>query len=262
MSGATRSKILLVATVLLIASGCGTSDYNQLVDRGVATLRSSVKFHGLFGPSTIPGTPYSVRVPVLYTNSYNQQSAHPDDGDKINPQRLQAPFMPASLPTKLMFEGTVKEGNRKLPFYCYITAVEAKPGDADRIASEIATGLKSVSPDQAPVWEPVDADTPTGKAIPWRRIRAEGEQPFMVKVDDQLEIQKLPGVYEVWLHEDSDQVVMIGWRAPKSIEGPQTNDIQVSGGLVLPVPNAKPDLSKWPVLTAGTLERSAAAAPP
>lgn len=253
-----RSRRWPLLACLALISGCGTSDYNQLVDRGVATIRASAKFQGLFAPASIPDAPYTVRVPVIFTTSYTAQSSHPDDGDKVNAQRVQAPFLPASLPTKLTFESTVKEGNRKLPYYCYLSVVDAKPGDFDRLAGEIAAALKQVSPDPVPAWEPIDADTPTGKAIPWRRIRAEGEQPFLVKVNDQLEAQKLPGVYEIWLHDAGDRIAMIAWRSPKEIEGPQTDDVRITGGLALPAPNAKPDFTKWPVLTAGTLEQPAA----
>jgi len=47
--------------------------------------------------------------------------------------------------------------------------------------------------------------------------------------------------------------VIIVWRAPKQIEGPQQREFDSVGGMTVPVNNVKPDLSKWPALTAGTL---------
>ena len=102
----------------------------------------------------------------------------------------------------------------------------------------------------------VDADTPTGRFVHWRKIRVEGEQPFQVKTN-QVETQNLPGIFELWIHDADDYVVLIGWRTPSSIEGPSVG----SGGDAVapksrfegPPKDAKLDLSEWPTATAGTL---------
>jgi len=160
--------------------GCGTSTYDTVVDRGVATIDN----RGLFAPVQIPDVPYTVRVPVIFPNSYTPTSSHPDDGAKIKPQRMQPPFMAADENIKLMFEGMVKEGNSSLPFYVYLGASPVKPGEVDKFASDIEKGVKTIVPaDQAPSWEAVDVDTPTGKALPWRKMRLNLEQPFLVKLD-------------------------------------------------------------------------------
>ncbi len=236
--------------------GCGTGTYDSVVDRGVATIRADAKFRGLFAPVQIPEAPYTVRVPVIFPNSYTPTSSHPVDGAKIKPQRMQPPFMSADENIKLMFEGTVKEGSSDLPFYVYLGASPVKPGEVDKFAADIEKGVKTIVPaDQAPAWEPVDVDTPSGKALPWRKMRLTIDQPFLVKLDgdDTPEAQNMPGVLELWLHDAGDYAVMIVWRAPKQIEGPQQREFDSVGGMTVPVPNVKPDLAKWPALTAGTL---------
>lgn len=245
-----------VVSICVCITGCGTGTYDAVVDRGVAAIRADAKFRGMFAPVQIPEVPYTVRVPVIFPNSYTPTSSHPDDGPKILPQRMQPPFMAAEENIKLMFEGTVKEGSSTLPFYVYLGASAVKPGEVDKFAAEIEKGVKTIVPaDQAPSWEPVDADTPSGKAIHWRKMRLMIDQPFLVKLDgdDKPAAQNMPGILELWLHDAGEHAVMIAWRAPKQIEGPQQREFDSVGGMTVPVPNVKPDLSKWPVLTAGTL---------
>ena len=248
--------LLLLGSLLL--SGCGTSQYNALASRGVARLRGEVKFQGLYDSAQIPGSPFSIRVPVIFTSSYTPTSGHPDDGEKINPQRMQPPFLPAGDAIKLTYEGTTKDAeDRKLPYYCYVAAGEAKPGEVDKLARDVESGLKQLFPEPPPAWESVDADTPSGKATHWRKIRAVGPQSFFVKLDGNVERQNLPGVFELWLHDAGDHVAILAWRAPSAIEGPQTAEFTMVSGMAVPVDNAKPDFSKWPILTAGSLEMTA-----
>jgi hypothetical protein len=245
----------IVSTCGLIV-GCGTSTYDTVLDRGVATLRTEGKFRGLFAPVQIPDAPFTVRIPVIFTDSYTPDSSHPDDGAKILPQRMQPPFMASQNNIKLMFEGKVKEGNETLPYYVYLGASPVKPGEVDKFADAIEKGVKTILPaDQAPTWEAIDADTPMGKAIHWRKMRVTIDQPFFINVEgaDKPEVKTMPGVLELWLHDAGEYAVVIVWRAPKQIEGPQQREFESSGGLTMAVPNAKPDLSKWPILTAGTL---------
>ncbi len=255
--------VLPVCGLLLLATttGCGTSAYNSQVDRAFASLRNEAKFQGLYAPMQIPDTQFSLRVPVIFTQSFTPKSSHPDDGDTINPKRMQPPFLPSD-DIRLTYEGMTPDTDGvNLPYYCYIAVADAKPGDADKLADSVISGLKQLMPDSKEEWVPVDADTPEGKAIPWRKLRLTVEQPFFVKVNDKVETRNLPGIFELWLHDAGDHLVIMGWRTPSSIEGPQTGEFSVAGGIAMPTPNAKPDFTKWPVLTAGTLTADAALAP-
>ena len=55
--------------LLLSLSGCGTSVYNELVNRKAVLLRSATKFHGMYAPAVIPGTPMTIRVPTAFGQS-------------------------------------------------------------------------------------------------------------------------------------------------------------------------------------------------
>jgi hypothetical protein len=243
----------VACALAVLFAGCGTSDYNALVRKQVARLRGEVKFRSLYGPTTLPGTPVSVRVPMIFSESYAPDSPHPVDGQRIRPDRVQPPFLP--LPgLKLCYENTAANPEDvKLPFYCYLAAVPAQPGQADKYASDFQARLKKAFPDAPDAWEAVDAESPTGFAVHWRKIRTQGNQPFLVKQGNMLTTKVEPGIFELWLHDAGEYVVLVGWRAPVSINQPAPDDVKMEAGIILPPDNPKPDMDKYPQLTAGTL---------
>lgn len=258
----SRGALLACAALTVLLAGCGVSQYNALANRRVGALRGEVRFRGLYAPSQVPGTPFSIRVPIVFSGSYQENSSHKDDGAVISPDRLQPPFL--KLPGfKLCFEGTNTSGTTRLPFYCYVAARPAQPGDADKLAGQLQAQLKKTFPDTPDEWQVVDAESPTGVAVHWRKIRVEGEQPFMVKEADQVKSQSLPGVFELWIHDADNYVAMIAWRTPKSIEGAPaaapTGDAPASDANPLvnllegPPKDAKLDMTELPAATAGTL---------
>jgi hypothetical protein len=197
----------------------------------------------------LPGTPFSIRVPLEFEHSYQESSAHEDDGATINPDRLQPPFL--KLPGfKLCYEGISKTGANELPFYCYLAAVPAQPGDAAKLAGQLQTQLKARFPDATGDWQSNDAPTPDGYNVHWRKIRVEGDQPFLVKTGDQVAPQNLPGVFELWVHDADNYVLLVGWRSPKSIDAP--SETTITSPFDRPA-NAKPDLTTMPEKSAGTL---------
>lgn len=252
MSGFVRpGRFAAPALALFLASaGCGTRHYNDLMGQRLTELRASVKFQGLYAPTALPGTPFTIRVPLEFERSYDEKSSHSDDGAVIKPDRLQPPFL--KLPgLKYCYEGLSKKGNDQFPFYCYLAAIPARPGDADRLADQLRAQLKRTFPDTPDTWEPKDPDTPDGLNIHWRMIRVEGEQPFYVKSGGQAAPQNLPGIFELWMHDADDFIVLVGWRTPKAIEGPSPTPF--NDPFDRP-PNVQPDLSVMPFKTAGTLK--------
>jgi hypothetical protein len=246
----------LFAAVALLAAGCGTSQYNTLMGRRLAALRAAVKFQGLYSPTPLAGTPFSIRIPLEFERSYEANSAHDDDGAVINPERLQPPFL--KLPDlKLCYEGRTKVGNDELPYYCYLAAVPSQAGEADKLLGQLQSQLKAAFPDAPDKWQPEDAPTPEGLYIHWRKIRVEGDQPFLVKTGDKVAPQKLPGVFELWAHDADNFVVLVGWRAPKSIDAPSTTTFVDPFNRPT---NLKPDMAGMPVKTAGTLTGATAEA--
>lgn len=233
--------------------GCGTSEYNRLATQRLGSARGEAKFRSLFGPTTLEHTPIKIRVPMVFRTSYREDSAHPIDGEIIDPDRLQPPFL--RLPGfKICYEGFCTDpGVGRLPYYCYLAAVPGKPGDAEDLATELQAKLKEKFKDAPDEWDVVDAESPDGKAIQWKKLRVQGDQSFRFLKDQKLS-HELPGIFEIWICEKSDYTVMVAWRAPVSIQGPATGPAPTSLIDLLAAPrDVKLDLSLLPGLTAGTI---------
>jgi hypothetical protein len=244
--------LLISLAVLATAPGCGGSAYDSLVNRRLDQLRASAPFRILFGPTSIPDTPLKIRVPMAFRNSYTPESRHGDDGGQINPLRVQPPFL--TLPgLRLCYESRVDEpgGAGKVPFYCYIAAVPQ--GNAEALAAELQTKLKETFKDTPAEWVNVDAKTPDDKALVWKKLRVTGEQPFLVRAET-TESKKLPGIFEVWIHDAKDYVVIVAWRTPQAIDGPAAAPAAIQNPLLQLTQDPKPDFSTMPALTAGTLK--------
>jgi hypothetical protein len=249
------------AGLLALLAGCGTREYTKLMGSRADAVRTSAPFRTLFRASQLPGTPIKIRVPLIFTKSYAEGSEHPDDKGKIAPDRLQPPFLP--LPGfKLCYEGMADDPQlgAKAPFYCYLAALPAKPGDADKMAADLQAQLKAKFKETPAEWDALDALTPDGKALQWKKIRVVAEQPFRVRSGEQVASKNVPGIFELWLYDAHEYIVLVGWRAPSSIEGPSgSGATSQKAGLALPT-ETKPDLQGMPVLTAGTLTIDAAPA--
>jgi hypothetical protein len=246
--------IVAAASLLAALAGCGGATYDALLNAHLSNLRSGAPFRSLWGPTEIPDTPVTIRVPMVFAKSYLPNSPHDDDKGKIKPSRLQPPFL--QLPGfRMSYEGTAAGAAGTLPYYCYLAVVPG--GDAGEIAAKLQAQLKEKFKETPDQWENVDAKTPEDKAISWRKLRVTADQPFFVNANGQVSEQVMPGDFELWIHEHEGQVVLVGWRAPKEIEGasPPPQETTTSQGLTLLQPPAqgKPDLGSMPALTAGTL---------
>jgi hypothetical protein len=107
----------------------------------------------------------------------------------------------------------------------------------------------------------VDATTPSDKAVPWNKIRVEGDQPFYLK--DAKKPTVVPGIFELWIHDTGDSVVLIGWRAPVAIDAKGATAATANNPFAQMTTQGNPDFSTMPSLTAGTLvEEKPVEAPP
>ena len=246
--------MVLITIASLFATGCGTGEYRRMIDASVGHARTSAPYRTLFAYTSLPGTPLKVRVPITFNHSYREDSAHPEDGAKIKPDRFQPPFLELE-GLKYCYEAHTADpqSGAKVPFYCYLAALPARPGDAERLAGELQAKLKAKFDSTPDHWEPIDAYSENGKASPWKKIRVESDQPFYTSVGETREVKVLPAIFELWMRDLEDTVVLVGWRTPKSIEGLAP---PAKGGDM--TPPTKPDLSasptSMPALTAGTLK--------
>src|SRR6188508_3802130 len=123
--------ILLAGTLI----GCGTSEYNRITAKRVADLRGEQKFRSLFAPTQLGDTPVRIRLPMIFPESYKEDSKHKKDGGKIAEDRVQPPFL--KLPGfKICYEGFGNDQTpaKQYPFYCYLAALPGKAADAENLA--------------------------------------------------------------------------------------------------------------------------------
>jgi hypothetical protein len=249
---------LLGASFLALLAGCGVSEYKKLLGARQDILRTSAPFRILFLPTQLPGTPLKIRVPMIFKQSYTEDSKHSEDGAKIKPDRLQPPFL--QLPGfKFCYEGHATDPNvGRLPYYCYVAAIPSKPGDAEKLEAELQGKLKSKLKETPDAWEPVDAYSPNGKGTPWKKIRVVAEQPFYTfQLGQPPQAKPMPGIFELWVRDTGEYIVLVGWRTPSGVEGPPAAPSATPAAANQPAPEGKPDLSatptSMPILTAGTL---------
>ena len=159
----------------------------------------------------MPDTPIKIRVPIAFRESYTEESGHRSDKGRIKPDRFQPPFL--TLPDlKICYEGHTDDpgGAGKLPFYCYLAYVPG--GDATKISEDLQAKLKETFKDTPDEWQKVDARTPADTAVSWRMMRVTGDQQFYV--GNPSEAKTLPGIFELWIHETGEGVVIVAWRTP------------------------------------------------
>jgi hypothetical protein len=247
-------------SALTLTAGCGGSAYESLVNRRLDQLRASAPFRVLWASSPVGETPIKIRVPMAYKNSYTPQSAYSGDGGRIRPDRLQPPFL--ELPgLQLTFEDfSPSPSSGELPYYCYLAVIPN--GNAETQMTELQKELKAKFPSTPDTWSVVDAKTPNAKAVSWHMIRVEGDQPFYPKGGKQA--MTMPGIFELWIHDAGDYVVLLGWRTPTSIDAPgaATAGGSVSNPLEQATTQNKPDMKTMPALSAGSIVVDKASAPP
>jgi hypothetical protein len=135
--------------------------------------------------------------------------------------------------------------------------VPGKAGDADLIAKDLHEKLKETFKD-TPEFEVIDADTPSGKPVQWKKLRITADQPFKVLNPStrKMAAQNLPAIFELWVCDKTDYVVLMAFRAPVAVEGQPppapAADSPAAPTLQPPTP-VKIDMSGLPALVAGTI---------
>lgn len=192
--------------------GCGTGGYEKLLRNNTAAISRRAQFNQLYAAQQIEGTTLLIRFPQVFKRSYTAASADPDTGQPLDPRRLQAPFL--LLPGfKLCWEAFAGPDNARLPYYCYLaapTAAEIPAGTT--LAETLRSQLASKFPGAA--WEEVSCLSPTGAAIPWRRLTVSGAQDFYTGGG---QYASLPGRFQLYLYEAQGLYILVGWRVPDSI---------------------------------------------
>lgn len=218
--GASVRLALLAVLAALFTAGCGTGAYEQLMAQRLADVQRLAPFTELSPAVNLPGTRVKIRLPKRLTAAYKTDSPHPQDGPQIAPQRVQPPFllMPGF---QLCYEAFDRDQTQaKMPYYCYLYALP--PNLGANLIAQVPILLKQQFPGQAPdpAWQDTTVVSESGASLAWKRIRVEGNQLFDVTPLNQPQggFVPLPGIFELWLHEAPDYIVMVGWRIPSALE--------------------------------------------
>jgi len=231
------SLVLLLA--LAAAIGCGTAEYERRVKHYTDNQLVESVFTDLFDePVKVAGTPVKIRFPksLGQAKAFDESSPDPSGAGKIDPRRLQPPFM--KLPgLKATYEMTVADApGGPLTYYLYLGALPAGapvPGGgalATALQQQLTTAFPASEP--KPEWKDIDCLTPTTAHLAWKRIQATGEQEF--STGNPGEFKKVPGTMIIYLYEAQGQQVLIAWRVPKDLEKQSKADglAKVMGGTV------------------------------
>jgi len=229
----SSARLSLIPLFLLVVQGCGTGEYERRVEEGLAQAKANSKFNGLYGPQPLPETAVSVRMPKVFKDPPLVEGAQingkPVDARRIKPGLFPFPFL------KFTYETYVDDaGGVKLPCYCYVGAVNAAGGRVRNPRGDIdASFQKKAEFESLTNWTDVQGETPEGRSNAWKKIRIECQQDFRtLDKAGQEKYAQMPGVMEIYLHEEAEHYVVIVWRLPKSIE-------------------QKFDLAKWTPIVAG-----------
>ena len=232
----SRGVVSLLCGVFFLSLifGCGTGEYERRLADRVHRNQQESKFNNLYAPQELPKTPVSVRMPTMFKDSPLVEGAQvggkPVDPRRVKPGLFELPWL------KLTYEGFIDDPNTgKLPYYCYLGAVNMAGGQVRDPAGAILAELKNKQQFDIQEWAPFSGETPEGRGNQWKKLRFTAPQEFFtINKARQEQFQNLPGVLEVYLHDEAGYYVLIAWRMPGSIE-------------------QQVELAKWAPLVAGSV---------
>jgi hypothetical protein len=208
--------------LLALCSGCG-GDYSQKVDNW-----SGNKFAGagasadLYDARELKGTNPTLMFawPQIFKDGPMENGQ--GDSRKAKPPMVDIPGL------KLTCEAFAplpdNPGNQG-SFYFYIGTTTAAAGAKDAVLNGFKSKLGGIAEKTSiDDWIDFPVEAAGGNKV-WRKLRYTGSQDFCVKDKDGKETYpKLPGVFEVYVIEESGSVVIFAFRAPLSLEQPIAMD--------------------------------------
>ncbi len=223
--------------LLLSIPGCGVGEYRARIASRVEELGKASEFSGLYAAQPLGDKPVSVRVPQMFARQplvagaeIAEEGAVPGEG-RVEPGLVDLPGL-----TYTYEEFVADAEGGKIPYYLYLSAEKTTAPGYREPTTRWLNQLKDRLSGDGLTWEDVECDTPTGGIVVWRRLRAEGEQPFYyVDKEGEGRVVKLPGAIEIYYRVDGDWAVALTWRVPEIIA-------------------EHVDLDKWAPMVAGTVQ--------
>jgi|GEM_PF-5522929 len=241
--------------------GCGTGGYDERLQGTLVGYQRIAKFNEFAEPVLMAGGNVSIRPPKKFKKPYRYGEPGIETLQNISP-----PFLPLPGATLGYVDTAKNKDTDEVDYHCYVAVVETQPEVAgvkklvEVIQEELVKAFPASNP--PPAWQqaPVQCETDDGSAQTrdWYTITVKGDQLFHQSRNGIHEHVKIPGTFELWLHQTADYTVIMAWRVPDSIEGViNLRTIQVAGG-----PAAQPPPLMWreaAKLMGGTLKVTAPA---
>jgi hypothetical protein len=239
-----RQKVAFAAWAAIwiaAAAGCGSSVYGEKFQNRLDELHLSSTFSEVLTDQPTDGLPINFRIPKGLTKAYNQISA---DSDNDNHRISRLKFAPAFLPDfpglMTMFEGEADSTPEfKAPYYLYIgegteSAVKGKfPYQEwrDRIQrSRMKPGA----------WEDVEAQTPKGAKLKWKRLTVTGKHVWEVtrRGSRTPENPSVDTFFQMWVYETPQTIAVLGWWSTNSMRPTMQQMAELTAGTAVVSPSA------------------------
>jgi hypothetical protein len=204
----TSFLIALLPAVLFFA-GCGTGEYEKRIASSLQGANSGPKVLAET-PTTIPGAPFSVRIPTV------MQSVETSDAVRGKCPLFDIPGLKAT------YEGCVEEESKnKQCFYLYIGVIPLPENNylpTQAWLSELQN-FKEVSDSSTGVNKSYTVSSPEGSSVQYDEIHFKCKQKFHYpKPDNPNNSQDMLGNVVCLSHVENGQVVLLVFRYPDTLK--------------------------------------------
>jgi len=214
-----RFLLAIPCLLLCLCVGCGTGEYQKRLAQNLGKSQKASKFNQLYGLQKLAGTSVSIRMPLLFTKSPLVEGAmvdgKPVDARRVKPGLVELPGL------KLTYEGAIRDAEGgELPYYCYVGTTQVNGDQAKNIRGEIHGDL-SQNPQYESLtnWVDFQGETSEGRKVSWEKLRFVSDQDFYYRdKNGQERFVPMPGMLEVYLHEEAGFLTVLAWRMPVAIE--------------------------------------------
>ena len=229
-----RCSILIALGGLVVGTfgGCGAGAYERRLQKGlderITKEQKAARFNVLYAPQALDKVPVSVRIPTAFTVPPLVEEVNQADPRRVKPGLVRLPGL------KLTYEMTIKDDKGgQLPYYCYVGAMKAAENQLQEVCNTLRGELTAKPGADVSEWVDFQGEAPDGRDMAWKKLRCVSQQEFVcADAGGQARSETMPGLLEIYLHEEKGYLVVVAWRMPKSLE-------------------ASVDLTQWAPLVAG-----------
>jgi hypothetical protein len=205
---------LLAAGLFAAAlAGCDLAGYDARLHTALKTSADRAAFDQALFPDQYEikdakgnNVGVSLRLPKSFDN--NAKSLPAKD------ERAQIPALPLPGLSFAMERQLNDAGNKWLPAYVYFAVVPKAEQKPEALQAAVAQAAAAAG--GGGTWSDASLKTPEGSMVTFKRLRIDGQLPF-------LNLQKKPpapvkaaGRLDIYLVDAGDNSVLIAWRAPKA----------------------------------------------